>query len=247
MDKYGLIGFPLSHSFSKGYFGDKFKKEGIRAVYDNYELSSLDQVVPLFSDQGIKGLNVTIPYKEKIIPYLDELDETARAIGAVNVVRFVETENGRKAVGYNSDVIGFVNSIKPYLKPCHTHALILGTGGAAKAVEYGLRCEGLQIRYVSRKADEVSGILSYEQITADLLKTYTVVVNTTPLGMYPNIEQSPAIPYEFLTDNHLLYDLIYNPSETLFMKRGKDAGAEAVNGLEMLYLQAEAAWQIWNK
>lgn len=247
MDKYGLIGYPLSHSFSKGYFADKFEKEDIDAVYDNYELSSIDQVLPLLSDSSVNGLNVTIPYKEKILPYLDDLDETAKAIGAVNVVRFVNTDSGRKAIGYNSDVIGFMNSIRPHLKPEHTHALILGTGGAAKAVEYGLRKEGLAVCYVSRTSNPESGILSYEQITSELLKTYTVIVNTTPVGMYPHIEQSPAIPYEFLTNNHLLYDLIYNPSETLFMKKGKDAGAEAFNGLEMLYLQAEAAWQIWNK
>lgn len=246
MNKYGLIGFPLSHSFSKGYFSDKFEKEHIHASYDNYELAVIEEVNPLLADPDIKGLNVTIPYKEKIISYLDALDETAKAIGAVNVVRFEETESGRKSIGYNSDVIGFRNSIRPYLKAYHTHALILGTGGASKAVEYGLKEEGLNTVLVSRRADPAREIISYEQLSPELLKTCTVIVNTTPLGMFPNVGDFPQIPYEFLTDKHLLYDLIYNPEETLFMKKGKDAGAVAVNGLEMLYLQAEAAWFIWN-
>lgn len=247
MDKYGLIGFPLSHSFSKGYFGEKFLKEQIDAIYENFELPSLDEIPSLFAQEQLKGMNVTIPYKEQIIPYLDALDDTARAIGAVNVIRVEETPEGRRFIGYNSDVIGFMNAIRPFLKSEHTHALILGTGGASKAVRYGLENEGLKTLYVSRKADQKSGIVSYEQLTADLLKTYTVIVNTTPLGMYPHVEQAPEIPYDFLTDKHLLYDLIYNPAETQFMKNGKDQGAVVINGLQMLYLQADAAWKIWNK
>lgn len=247
MDKYGLIGFPLSHSFSKGYFSEKFAKNQIDATYENFELPDIEGVRDILSDPVIKGLNVTIPYKEKIIPYLDDLDDAAKEIGAVNVVRMIDTPDGRKCIGCNSDVIGFMDSIRPYLKAYHTKALILGTGGASKAVAFGLKREGLDTLLVSRKSDDNHGVISYKQLTSDLLKTYTVIVNTTPLGMYPNVENAPAIPYEFLTDRHLLYDLIYNPAETLFMKKGKDQGAVAVNGLEMLYLQAEAAWLIWNK
>lgn len=219
----------------------------IDATYNNYELPVIKDVSKLLSDPEIKGLNVTIPYKETIIPFLDSLDDAAKNIGAVNVIRMEDTPQGRKCVGYNSDVIGFMESIRPHLKSHHTHALILGTGGASKAVEFGLKKEGLKTLLVSRKSDADQGIISYEQLTSALLKTYTVIVNTTPLGMYPKTENAPAIPYEFLTDRHLLYDLIYNPAETLFMKKGKDRGAVVVNGLEMLYLQAEAAWQIWNK
>lgn len=247
MDKYGLIGFPLSHSFSKGYFSEKFAKNQIDATYENFELPDLEGVRNLLSDPEIKGLNVTIPYKEKIIPYLDALNDAAKEIGAVNVIQMIDTPDGRKCIGCNSDVIGFMDSIRPYLKSYHTKALILGTGGASKAVEFGLKREGLETLLVSRKSNDNQGVISYEQLTSDLLKTYTVIVNTTPLGMYPNVENAPAIPYEFLTDSHLLYDLIYNPTETLFMKKGKDQGAIVVNGLEMLYLQAEAAWLIWNK
>ncbi|MGL4331930.1 MAG: shikimate dehydrogenase family protein [Bacteroidales bacterium] len=247
MDKYGLVGYPLSHSFSKGYFSDKFAKEHIDATYENFELPDIEGIRDILSDPDIKGLNVTIPYKEKVIPFLDSLDEAAGSIGAVNVIRMIDTPDGRKCVGCNSDVIGFMDSIRPYLNPHHTHALILGTGGASKAVEFGLKSEGLKTLLVSRKSDEDQGVIGYEQLSDELLKTYTVIVNTTPLGMYPDVDKAPAIPYEFLTDRHLLYDLIYNPAETLFMKKGKDQGAVAVNGLEMLYLQAEAAWLIWNK
>lgn len=247
MRKYGLIGYPLSHSFSQRYFSEKFEKEHIDALYDNYSLSNIDFVRPLLQDKRIGGLNVTIPYKEQIIPYLDELDETAREVGAVNVIRFEETTSGRKSIGCNSDVIGFRESIRKNLKPYHTQALVLGTGGASKAVVYALKQLGIPYQYVSRNADPEKGIISYGELTAEHMQSYQIIVNTTPLGMYPQTDAAPAIPYEFLTDKHLLFDLVYNPETTLFLQCGKDAGATSINGLEMLYLQAEAAWIFWNK
>ena len=242
MKQYGLIGYPLSHSFSKGYFAEKFAKENIvDCKYDVFPLEKIEDFVELCNDKkNLIGLNVTIPYKEKIIPFLDELDETAANIGAVNTIKF---SNG-KEIGYNSDAYGFEMSLKPLLKQHHTKALILGTGGASKAVEYVLRKLGISFQYVSRNKNEKA--ISYEELNEAIIQHSKLIINTTPIGMYPNIDTAPDIPYNVLTEKHLLYDLVYNPEETLFLKKGKEKGAQTKNGLEMLYLQAERSWEIWN-
>lgn len=247
MKQYGLIGYPLGHSFSVGYFNEKFKAEHIDAEYLNFEIPAIDHFMEVVNDHpDLCGLNVTIPYKQQVIPFLDELDKTAAAIGAVNVIKLIRQPKGKiKLVGYNSDVIGFCQSIEPLLHASHTHALVLGTGGASKAVFYGLKSLGLQVTYVSRTKRE--NILSYKDLSPEVMAQYTVIVNASPVGMYPKVDQSPDIPYNLLTPNHLLYDLIYNPDETLFLKKGKTHGAVTKNGLEMLLLQAFAAWKIWNE
>lgn len=248
MQKYGLIGYPLKHSFSKDYFNEKFKAEHIDAEYINFEIPGINDFMEVIEENtNLHGLNVTIPYKEQVIPFLDELDKDAVKIGAVNVIKFVRQPKGKiKLIGYNSDIIGFTQSIEPLLKPHHQKALILGTGGASKAVYHGLKKLGLTATYVSRskKSDE---LLTYRELTPEVMKEYTVIVNCTPVGMYPNESNCPDIPYEQLTANHLLYDLIYNPDQTLFLKKGAEQGAATKNGLEMLLLQAFAAWEIWNK
>jgi shikimate dehydrogenase len=243
MKQFGLIGYPLSHSFSKGYFAAKFAKENIvDCKYDIFPLEKIGDFVGLCNThKNLVGLNVTIPYKEKIIPFLDELDETAANIGAVNTIKF---NNGKK-IGYNSDCYGFEMSLKPLLKSHHTQALILGTGGASKAVEYVLKKLGIDYQYVSRTKND--NAISYDELlTTHDLRLTTLIINCSPIGMYPNIHDAPAIPYQFITDKHLLYDLIYNPEETQFLKEGKERGAQTKNGLEMLHLQAERSWQIWN-
>mgnify|MGYP001039288608 CR=1 FL=1 len=247
MQKYGLIGFPLGHSFSKNYFNQKFEAEKINAQYINFEIPTIKDFKQVLKDNPeLNGLNVTIPYKEQIIPYLDELDDDAKKIGAVNVIKFTKGLFGKtKLKGYNSDIIGFKQSIEPLLKETHHKALILGTGGASKAVFQGLKQLGIGATLVSRKTKEYC--ITYEEITPKIMEHYTVIVNTTPLGMFPNINACPNIPYELLTPQHLLYDLLYNPDETLFMKKGKEQGAVVKNGLEMLLLQAFAAWEIWQK
>ena len=246
MQKYGLIGYPLGHSFSKNYFNQKFESEKIDATYLNFEIPNIKDLKTVLKDNPeLNGLNVTIPYKEQVIPYLDDLDEDARLIGAVNVIKFTKGLFGKKLKGYNSDIIGFKRSIEPLLNETHRKALILGTGGASKAVFQGLRQLGVGATLVSRKPKE--HCITYEEITPKTMQQYTVIVNTTPLGMYPNINACPDIPYDLLTPDHLLYDLLYNPDETLFMKKGKEKGAVVKNGLEMLLLQAFAAWEIWQK
>ena len=227
MQKYGLIGYPLKHSFSIGYFNEKFKAENIDAEYVNFEIPRIEDFMEVIEENpNLCGLNVTIPYKEQVIPYLDELDKDTAKIGAVNVIKIIRLSKGKvKLVGYNSDIIGFTQSIEPLLQPHHKKALILGTGGASKADKY----------------------LTYEELTPEIMQEYTVIVNCTPVGMYPKVDFCPNIPYELLTPNHLLYDLLYNPNETLFMKKGQAQGAVTKNGLEMLLLQAFAAWEIWNK
>ena len=242
MRQFGLIGYPLSHSFSKGYFAEKFQKEGIAdCQYDVFPVADIEDFVELCEQhKNLAGLNVTIPYKEKIIPFLDELNEEAAAIGAVNTIKFI---NGKK-IGYNSDCYGFEMSLKPLLKPYHTNALILGTGGASKAVEYVLKKLGISFQYVSR--NKSANTINYDELDEHIIHHSKLIINSTPLGMYPDIENSPDIPYDFITDKHLLYDLIYNPEETQFLKKGKQHGAQTKNGLEMLYLQAEKSWKIWN-
>ena len=246
MDKYGLIGYPLGHSFSISYFNQKFQDELINAVYENFEIESIEQLDEVIgSNPNLRGLNVTIPYKETVMPYLDSVSPEARAIGAVNVIKVIHDGNDIKLKGYNSDVIGFTKSIEPMLdKKWHKKALILGTGGASKAVNYGLRNLGLEAVFVSRY--ERPGTIQYQNITPDVVQEYNVIINCTPLGMYPKTEVCPELPYEAMDHHTILYDLIYNPDETLFMKRGAQYGAETKNGLEMLLLQAFASWEFWN-
>ena len=225
MQKYGLIGYPLGHSFSKNFFNQKFESEHIDAQYINFEIPSIKDFKDVLKfNPELHGLNVTIPYKEQVIPYLDDLDEDARLIGAVNVIKFARGFLGKtKLIGYNSDVIGFRRSIEPLLTDSHRRALILGTGGASKAVFHGLKQLGVESTFVSRTAKE--GCITYADLTREMMDRYTVIVNTTPLGMFPNVDSCPDIPY---------------------MRRGKERGAVVKNGLEMLLLQAFAAWEIWN-
>lgn len=245
MKKYGLVGYPLGHSFSMGYFNEKFKNEAINAVYENFEIPDIQDITTVIgSNPDLAGFNVTIPYKEKVMDYLDYISPEAAEIGAVNVVQV--THNGERAVlkGFNSDVVGFVNSIKPLLRPLHKKALVLGTGGASKAVEYGLRKLGLETIKVSRT--EKDNTITYGQVTPELLSEYKVIVNCTPCGMAPHFDECPNLPYDSIDDSFLLYDLIYNPEETLFLRKGKEKDATVKNGLEMLLLQAEEGWDIWN-
>ncbi|MDR1162020.1 MAG: shikimate dehydrogenase [Tannerellaceae bacterium] len=247
MDKYGLIGYPLGHSFSKTYFNQKFVAEKMDAEYVNFEIPTIKELKTVLKDNpNLKGLNVTLPYKTQVIPFLDEMDEDASLIGAVNVIKFTKGMFGRtKLKGYNSDIIGFKQSIGPLLNESHRKALVLGTGGASKAVFQGLKQVGIASTFVSRTPKESA--ITYREITPKTMEQYTVIVNTTPVGMYPHVEACPDIPYDLLTPKHLLYDLLYNPDETLFMKKGKEKGATVKNGLEMLLLQAFAAWEIWQK
>jgi len=246
MKKFGIIGYPLGHSFSPSYFNEKFQNENIDAHYDKFEIPVITDLQAILDyTPELCGFNVTIPYKEKVMSYLDNVSPEARAIGAVNVVKVSHKENGKPYLeGYNSDVIGFCRSIKPLIMPHHKKALILGTGGASKAVDYGLRQLGLETMFVSRS--KKNRTIQYEQITPELLSDYTVVVNCTPCGMSPHFDECPALPYKALTPKHLLYDLIYNPDETMFLKNGAKQGCTTKNGLEMLLLQAEAGWEIWN-
>ncbi len=220
MQKYGLIGYPLKHSFSIGYFNEKFKAENIDAEYVNFEIPRIEDFMEVIEENpNLCGLNVTIPYKEQVIPYLDELDKDTAKIGAVNVIKIIRLSKGKvKLVGYNSDIIGFTQSIEPLLQPQHKKALILGTGGASKAVYRGLENLGIKSSFVSRAKKE-DKYLTYEELTPEIMQEYTVIVNCTPVGMYPKVDFCPNIPYELLTPNHLLYDLLYNPNETLFMKK----------------------------
>ncbi len=246
MDKYGIIGFPLGHSFSPGFFNEKFKNEGIDAIYKKYELPQIDSLPEtLAMNPELKGLNVTIPYKQQVMSYLNEMSEEATAIGAVNVVKV--TRNGKKLhlKGFNSDVIGFTRSIEPYIDSHHKKALVLGTGGASKAIEYGLHKLGLETLKVSRRKSDDT--ITYDDITPEMIREYNVIVNCTPVGMYPHTDECPQLPYESMDNHTLLYDLIYNPDETLFMKKGKANGAVVKNGLEMLLLQAYASWEFWNE
>ena len=246
MDKYGLIGYPLGHSFSMNYFNEKFENEGIDAEYINFEIPHIEDLTEILdTTPELKGLNVTIPYKEKVISYLDFISPEATAIGAVNVIKVEHKGNDVKLKGYNSDVIGFTRSIEPFLEPCHKKALILGTGGASKAINYGLKSLGLETIYVSRF--ERPGPIQYEKITPEVIKEYNVIVNCTPVGMYPHTDECPELPYEAMDSHTLLYDPIYNPDETLFMKKGKQHGATVRNGLEMLLLQAFASWDFWHQ
>lgn len=241
---FGLVGRNISYSFSRGYFTDKFKNEGIEnhqyINFDLQEISALKDVIRI-KEKGLKGLNVTIPYKQEVQQFLTSLDKDAEEIGAVNTIKL--NDDGT-VVGYNTDVYGFQKSIEPCLQAHHKKALILGTGGASKAVAFAFKKLGIAYKFVSRVATDQ--IFGYEEITEEVLNEYTVVVNCSPLGTSPKVELKPEIPYQFLTSDHILYDLIYNPAETTFLRLGKEQGATIKNGLEMLELQAEKAWEIWN-
>ena len=242
---FGLLGYPLGHSFSAKFFAEKFEREHIDAVYTNFEEADAAQLSRIVTEHtNLEGLNVTIPHKGAVIPMLNDISAEAKNIGAVNVIKIVRNSRGTFLKGFNTDVIGFTRSLQPLLKPHHRRALVLGTGGASKAVVFGLRKLGITPQYVSRKAGE--NILTYEEITPSVLQDYTVVVNCTPLGMFPKIDAAPALPYSALTPRHLLFDLVYNPLETRFLALGAQQGAATKNGLEMLHLQALTAWEIWN-
>lgn len=245
-EEYGLIGHPLGHSFSAAFFAQKFATEGIDASYHNFDLTTIDEVEDMLSTHPrLRGFNVTIPYKQAILPYLDTVSSEAQEIGAVNVVKVVHDDEGKRSLhGFNSDVVGFSRSIAPLLQPHHTKALVLGTGGASRAIVYGLKQLGISATLVSRRPCE--GQLTYADINAQVLQAHTVVVNCSPIGMHPHVDEAPALPYELLSERHLCYDLVYNPSTTAFMQRSAAQGATVKNGLEMLHLQALAAWEVWN-
>lgn len=244
---YGLIGRTLGHSFSRDFFSKKFAAEHIDADYVNFELPDIGDFMELVAEAvDLCGLNVTIPYKEQIIPYLNSLADAAKEIGAVNTVSVdYDGRGGITLTGHNTDCIGFSDSIRPLLRPGMKQALVLGTGGASKAVMYALRSLGIEPVQVSRTAAD--GRLTYDELTPEVMASHTVIVNTTPLGMWPDVDSCPDIPYNLLTPDHLCYDVVYNPETTEFMKRAATQGATVKNGLEMLRLQAEAAWQIWQQ
>lgn len=245
-DIYGLIGKKLSHSFSSQYFSRKFEDEHIDAEYLNFELPTIEHLKDIIaSHPTLKGLNVTIPYKQEVIPLLDELSPEAEAIGAVNVIKIEHLSDGSvRLIGHNTDVIGFRESIRPLLTSNHTKAMILGTGGASKAVEHALRELDIKVQFVSRSHDKSS--ITYSDLTDDIIIDHKVIVNTTPLGMYPDVDTCPDINYSSLTEKHLCYDLVYNPEKTMFLIACEAHGAQIKNGIEMLVLQAEESWKIWN-
>ncbi|SNZ00344.1 shikimate dehydrogenase family protein [Flagellimonas pacifica] len=240
-NRFGLLGRNISYSFSQSYFSKKFEDLELKDhSYENFDIASISEFGSLLSQNNLKGLNVTIPYKEEVLTYLTYLDVKAKEIGAVNTIKF--TEEGLK--GYNTDAYGFQKSLEPFLKQHHTKALILGTGGASKAVRFVFKQLGIENSYVSRTKKENQ--YAYSELNKEIIKTHTVIVNCTPLGTHPNIQEKPTLPYQYLTEQHLLFDLIYNPEKTTFLTEGEAKGAQIKNGLEMLQLQAEKAWEIWN-
>ena len=242
--RFGLLGRNISYSFSKGYFTEKFNTENlIECSYENFDIQDINNFAEIIkANSDLKGLNVTIPYKETVMPFLDELSERATKIGAINVIKI--TKEG-KLKGYNSDYYGFKKALEPLLLPHHKKALILGTGGASKAVAYALEELGIQHTFVSRKPAE--NAIDYSQITAAVFSENHIIINSTPLGTSPKTAEFPDIPYHFFTNKHIAFDLIYNPTETQFLKKAKEAGAIVKNGMEMLVFQAEKAWEIWNE
>lgn len=243
MQTFGLIGHPLTHSFSKKYFSEKFEKEQItNCTYELFDIENIEKLNEILkSTKNLKGLNITIPYKEQVIPFLSELSPEAKKIGAVNTIKI----DNEKLIGYNTDYHGFKQSLKPFIEITHERALILGTGGASKAVFHALNDLNIQCLFVSRNPKNNNEIC-YSDLNEYVFKHHQIIVNTTPLGTFPDTYNKPAIDYNSITSNHLLYDLVYNPEETLFLKEGKKKGAITLNGLEMLKLQAEKSWQIWN-
>mgnify|MGYP002511937882 FL=1 len=244
MHHYGIIGTPLGHSFSARYFAQKFAVNHIDADYLLYEVADIDLVIDTLSQHQLSGCNITIPYKERILDKLDYIDPIAKQIGAVNVVKVEHAHNHTILKGYNTDWIGFKHSISPLLTALHTQALVLGTGGAAKAIAYALEQMNIQVTFVSR--DPNKGIV-YDALDSLCIRKHKIIVNCTPVGMHPNENECPNIPYDSLTHQHLVYDCTYNPDETLFLRKAKQKGATTKNGLEMLYIQADEAWKIWNK
>jgi len=248
MRKFGIIGYPLQHSFSKDYFTKKFSRENIiDASFEVFEINNVKDFRNfLHKNENLYGLSVTIPFKELILNYLDELHPEAAKVGAVNSIKIIRKGKDYKAMGFNTDIYGFEKSITPLLKENHKKALILGTGGSSKAVAYVFDQLGIEYIFVSRSPYGCKHI-RYEILNKDILSEHTILVNCTPIGMYPDIDQFPSIAYELITSNHLLFDLIYNPAETLFLKKGREAGAVIKNGMEMLQLQAEKSWIVWNE
>ena len=244
--QFGLIGRSLSHSFSKKYFEEKFKKENLANFsFTNFELNSISEFENVIKQNpSLKGLSVTVPYKEQIIPFINELSQEAKEIGAVNCIDFV---NGKR-IGYNTDVFGFKTSIKPFLEPKHNRALIFGTGGSSKAIAYALKQIGVDYFFVtSSPTKKTSNTFFYSELSEIILSQFLLLINCTPVGMFPDVNKTPNIPFDFVTEDHLAYDLIYNPTETVFLKNCKEKGAITINGYSMLQLQAEKAWEIWNK
>lgn len=244
---YGLVGHPLSHSFSKAYFESRFKALQLSGyTYDNIELSDLSLLKDEVLRRRLSGFNVTIPYKEHILTMLDHVEAEAAAIGAVNCVKVDwASDTAFTLSGYNTDHYGFAQSIKPFLEPVHNKALVLGTGGSSKAVAYALHKIGVDVYFVTSREKKGGNYFFYDELNAYMLEACKLIVNTTPLGMFPHTDASPAIPYQYLSPQHLLYDLVYNPEETLFLKKGKEQGAVTINGLNMLRLQADKSWEIW--
>tara|TARA_R110002049_G_scaffold82223_3_gene209272 strand:+ start:1302 stop:2054 length:753 start_codon:yes stop_codon:yes gene_type:complete len=242
---FGLLGKNISYSFSRGYFAEKFEKLDLKNNhYKNFDLQEITEFPSILkNEEFIEGINVTIPYKEEVMQYLDKLDKTAEEIGAVNTIKFTKRGNLK---GYNTDVVGFENSISPFLKKHHKYALILGTGGASKAIAFALKKNKIKYKFVSRNPEGKKQI-SYENLTEEIINKYHVIINCTPIGTSPDIHLSPNIPYNFLSEKHLLFDLIYNPEVSSFLAKGKEKGAAIKNGYEMLEMQAEESWRIWNE
>lgn len=247
MKLLGLIGYPLTHSFSEGYFSEKFKREHIKDFeYRNFPIKNISHFSQILNkNPELYGLNITIPYKEKIISYLDKLDPVAERIGAVNTVKFIQEGSRKLMVGYNTDSYGFLKSLTPNLNSRHKRALILGTGGASKAVAFVLRELEIEFLFVSRKPDP--GQISYSDLCLTLIRNHLLIINTTPLGTFPDVHSFPDIPYDLLTPDHILFDLVYNPPETEFLRLGRQKGVTCINGQKMLELQAEKSWEIWNR
>lgn len=244
---YGLIGYPLSHSFSAGYFASKFINEKItNCSYKNFPIKSVKDLPKLIADNpSLVGLNVTIPHKEAVIPYLNDISESARDIGAVNTIRIIRNQTETLLKGYNTDIVGFERTLHTNQVRLPQNALILGTGGASKAVEWVLKKHDCKVLFVSRNPKSDQSI-SYKDTDENLVKDYTMIINTTPVGMYPQTDQAPEIPYQAISPHHTCIDLIYNPEETLFLSKAKAGGAKSINGLYMLEQQAEKSWEIWN-
>lgn len=239
---YGLIGKKINYSFSKTYFTKKFLKNNLKNYnYINFDIDSVNELSDILKAKNLRGLNITIPYKEKVMKFIDRIDEDAKYIGAINTIK-VNYDN--TLVGYNTDYIGFIRSIKPYIKSNHKKALILGTGGASKAIVYGLNKLSISSTKVSRK--KINGDIIYNELNKKMILDHQIIINCTPIGTYPDIENYPKIPFKYLTNKHICYDLIYNPNETTFLKKSKKMGAEIINGLKMLEIQAEESWKIWN-
>lgn len=248
MKTYGLIGYKLGHSFSRSFFTEKFRNEGLTEhEYVNFELDSIEEFPSVFAQgKSICGLNCTIPYKQQIMQFMNEIDPEAAEIGAVNTVKIIDQNGKRILKGYNTDLYGFENSLRPMLEDKHRRALILGTGGASKAIRFLFDRMGISFLSATTRGEKGDREISYSELSHDIMDEYLIVVNATPLGTFPKVDTCPDIPYHWINRDHVFYDLVYNPAETLFLKKGKEQGAKVKNGLEMLHLQALKSWEIWN-